>query len=69
MMSVGILPTAMTPEFGNALIVIDAVALAIVALIFGSAKIAAGSSRISKVLGSSWLLEQYKLWRAAHKSQ
>jgi hypothetical protein len=68
MMGFGILPTAMTPEFGNALIVIDSVALAIGVLIFGSSKIAAGTSRISKVLGSSWLLERFKLWRATHKS-
>ncbi len=67
-MGFGILPTAMTPEFGNALIVIDSVALAIVALIFGSGKIAAGTSRISKVLGSSWLLVRFKHWRATHKS-
>jgi hypothetical protein len=67
-MGFGLLPTAMTPEFGNALIVIDSIALAIVALIFGSGKIAAGSSRMAKLLGYSSLLERFKLWRAAHKS-
>ena len=46
-MGFGILPAAMTPEFGNALIVIDAIALALFVVIIYSAKIAAGSSRAS----------------------
>ena len=67
-MGFGILPGAMTPEFGNALIVIDAIALALFVVIVYSAKIAAGSSRISRWLGASLLFERIRLWRAAHKS-
>jgi hypothetical protein len=67
-LAIGILPGIMTPEFGNALIAIDAVALALfVAMIF-SAKIAAGSSRVSKLLGLAVLMERIRLWRAAHRS-
>ena len=67
-MGFGILPAAMTPEFGNALIVIDAIALALFAVIIYSAKIAASSSRISRWLVTSLLFERIRLWRAAHKS-
>ena len=67
-MGFGILPAAMTPEFGNALIVIDAIALALFGVIISAAKIAAGSSRVSKRLGSSALFERFRVWRAAHKS-
>lgn len=67
-MGFGILPGAMTPEFGDALIVIDAIALALFAGIVYSAKIAAGSSRLSKLLAASTLFERIRLWRAAHKS-
>jgi hypothetical protein len=66
-MGFGILPGAMTPEFGDALLVIDAIALALFVVIVYSAKIAAGSSRVTKLLGSSTLFERIKLWRAAHK--
>lgn len=68
MISFGLLPNSMTPEFGDALIVIDLVALALIALVFGSSKIASGTNRISKAIGSAWLLERFKIWRAAHKS-
>jgi len=67
-MGFGILPGAITPEFGNALIVIDAIALALFAVIIYAAKIAAGSSRVSKLLASSPLFERIRLWRAAHKN-
>ena len=67
-MGFGILPGAMTPEFGNALIVVDAIALVLFAVIIYSAKIAAGSSRMAKLLGTSALFERFRLWRAAHKS-
>jgi hypothetical protein len=67
MMGFGILPGAITPEFGNALIVIDAIALALFLVMIYSAKIAAGSSRIAKLLGLSILIERIRLWRAAHK--
>ena len=67
MMGFGILPGAMTPEFGNALIVIDAIALALFLVMIYSAKITAGSSRISKRLGLSILIERIRLWRTAHK--
>jgi hypothetical protein len=67
-MGFGILPGAITPEFGNALIVIDAIALALFVVIIYSAKIAAGSSRISRWLVTSLLFERIRLWRAAHKS-
>jgi hypothetical protein len=67
MMGFAILPAAMTPEFGNALIVIDVIALCLFVVMIYAAKIAAGSSRVSKLLGLSLLLERIKLWRAAHK--
>ncbi len=67
-MGFGILPGAMTPEFTDALIVIDAIALVLFAAIVYSAKIAAGSSRLSKLLAESTLFERVRLWRAAHKS-
>lgn len=68
-MAIGVLPGVMTPEFGDVLLYIDAVALALfVALIF-SAKIAAGSSRVSKLLGLPLLAERFRLWRAAHKGR
>lgn len=67
MMGFGILPGAMTPEFGNALIVIDAIALTLFVVMIYSAKIAAGSSRIAKLLGLSLLIERIRLWHAAHK--
>lgn len=67
-MGFGILPGAMTPEFGNALMVIDAIALALFVVILYAAKIVAGSTRVSKWLGASVLFERIRLWRAAHKS-
>ena len=67
-MGFGILPGAISPEFGNALILIDAIALALFVVIVYSAKIAAGSSRISRWLAASQLFERIRLWRAAHKS-
>jgi hypothetical protein len=67
-MGFGISPGGMTPEFGNALIVIDAVALGLFVVIIYSRKIAAGSSRVSKLLGTSSLIERFKVWRASHKS-
>lgn len=67
-MALGILTGSMTPEFGNALIVIDGIALGLFVLMLYSAQIAAGSSRVAKLLGLSLLLERIKLWRAAHKS-
>ncbi|MDB5811792.1 MAG: hypothetical protein JWN94_3914 [Betaproteobacteria bacterium] len=62
-MGFGILPGAMTPEFGNALIVIDAVVLAVFAAIMSAGKIAA----FSKLLGSMPMLERFRLWCTAHK--
>jgi hypothetical protein len=67
-MGFGISAGMMTPEFGNALIVIDAVALALFVAIIFSAKIAAGSSRLTKLLATSTLFERIRGWRAAHKS-
>jgi len=67
-MPLGILPVNMTPEFGNALFVIDGVALVLFVLMIYSAKIAAGSSRVSRLLGLSMVIERIRLWRAAHKS-
>ena len=67
MLGFGLSPATMTPEFGNALIVIDAIALVLFVLIVYSAKIAASSSRMSKMLGASMLAERFRLWRAAHK--
>ncbi|MEO7728312.1 MAG: hypothetical protein ABIS45_13745 [Burkholderiales bacterium] len=58
----------MTPELGNALIVIDVIAVALFVLMLYSAKIIAGSSRLSKLLGLPILFERIRLWRAAHKN-
>ena len=69
MLGFGLSPATMTPEFGNALIVIDAIALVLFVVIVYSAKIAAGSSRMSKMLGASVLAERFRLWRAAHKGR
>ncbi|HEV7820106.1 MAG TPA: hypothetical protein VGO84_02935 [Burkholderiales bacterium] len=68
-MGFGISPGMMTPEFGNALIVIDAVALALFVVIVYSSKIAAGSSRVTRLLGASAFFERIRDWRAAHKSR
>jgi hypothetical protein len=62
-------PATMTPEFGNALIAIDAIVLVLFVVIVYSAKIAAGSSRIFKMLSASLLAERFRLWRAAHKGR
>jgi len=67
-MGFGISPGMMTAEFGNALIVIDAVALALFAIIVYSSKIAAGSSRITRLLGISAFFERIRGWCAAHKN-
>ena len=67
-MGFGISPGMMTPEFGNALIVIDVVALALFVLMIFSARIAAGSSRVSKLLATSTLFERIRGWCTAHKS-
>jgi len=67
-MGFGILPGAITPEFGNALIVLDAIALALSVVFVYSAKIVAGSSRISRWISASQLFERIRLWRATHKS-
>jgi hypothetical protein len=64
MIGFGILPGAMTPELGNALILIDAVMLAVFGAIMSAGKIAA----FSKLLGSWPLLGRFKLGRAAHKA-
>jgi hypothetical protein len=68
MVGFGILPGTMTPELGTALMVIDGVALAVFVVIMYSARIAAGSIRVSKLLGASLLVERFRLWREAHKS-
>ena len=67
-MGFGMLPTAMTPELSNVLLSIDAIALIVFLLVFGSPKIAAGSSRLAKLMNARALVERLKLWRAAHKS-
>ena len=68
-MAIGVLPGVMTPEFGDALIYIDAVAIALFFILIYSAKIAAGSSRVSRLLGLPLLAERFKLWRAAHRDR
>ena len=68
-MAIGVLPGVMTPEFGAALIYIDAVAIALFFILIYSAKIAAGSSRVSRLLGLPLLAERFKLWRAAHRDR
>jgi len=67
MMGIGVLPGVMTPEFGNALILIDGVALSLFVLMIYAAKIAAGSSRVFKLLGLSLLVSRFRLWRLTHK--
>jgi hypothetical protein len=67
-MEIGAMPGIMTPEFGNALIVIDGVAIGLFVLIFYAAKIAAGSSRVWKLLGVSILISRFRLWRLTHKA-
>ena len=63
------LPTTMTPELGNALIVIDALVFGVFLLVIGASKIGAGSSRLAKLLRAIPFVERFKLWRAAGKSQ
>jgi len=67
-MGIGALPGVMSPEFGNALILIDGVAIGLFVLIFYAAKIAAGSSRVLKLLGVSVLISRFRLWRLTHKA-
>ncbi len=66
-MAIGVLPGIMTPEFGDALIIIDGVVLALFFVMIYSAKIAAGSSRVFRLLGFSFLASRIRLWRSAHK--
>ena len=66
-MAIGMFPGVMTPEFGNALMVIDAIALAFFVIMIYAAKIAAGSSRVAKLLGLPILISRLKLWCAAHR--
>jgi hypothetical protein len=51
-----------TPEFGDALIVINVVTLSVLALVLGSEKIVAGSTWLARTL------ERFKCRRAAHKN-
>jgi hypothetical protein len=67
-MGIGALPGVMSPEFGNTLIAIDCVALGLFVLMIYSAKIAAGSSRVLKLLGVSVLISRFRLWRLTHKA-
>ncbi len=64
----GVLAGEITPEFGDALIVIDALALALFFGMIYAAKIAAGSGRILKLLSPALLALRFRLWRAAHKA-
>jgi hypothetical protein len=57
----------MTPEFGDALMVIDGVALTLFVLMIYATKIAAGSSRVFKLLGLSILISRFRLWCLTHK--
>jgi hypothetical protein len=66
-MGIGVLPGVMTPEFGDAVMVIDGVALALFVLMIYAAKIAAGSSRVFKLLGLPLLISRIKLWHLTHK--
>jgi len=67
-MSLGILPATLPPEMANALIAIDAVVFGVLLLCIGAPRIAAGSSRLAKVVGLAAFVERFKLWRAAHKN-
>ncbi len=62
MLGIGVLPGAMTPEFGDALMVIDGVALGLFVLMIYAARIAAGSNRALKLLGVSILISRLRLW-------
>ena len=67
-MAIGVLAGGMTPEFGDALIVIDGVAITLFIVMIYSAQIAAGSSRLFRLLNASFLASQFRLWRAALKN-
>ena len=66
-MAIGVLPGVMTPELGDALFVIDGVALVLFFVVVYAEEIAAGSSRVFKLLSPSFLASRIRLWRAAHK--
>jgi hypothetical protein len=67
-MIIGVLPGELTAEFGDALIFIDGVALALFFMMIYFANIAAGSNRVLKRLGFWILMSRIRLWRAKHKS-
>jgi hypothetical protein len=56
----------MTPEFGNALIAVDAVAFALLFAMIFSTKIATWSRRVLKWLSPALLVSRIRLWRSAH---
>ena len=67
-MAFGTLPAGMPPELGDALIVIDAVALTAFFGMLYSAEIAAVLGRVLKWLSPSLFFARCRQWFAAHKA-
>ena len=68
-MVIGVLPGELTTEFGDALIFVDGVALALFFIMIYSERIAAGANRVLKRLGFWKLLSRIRHWRAEHNSR
>ena len=65
-MSAGMLVSGMPTEFGDALIVIDAIALVVFFGMLYPNQIAAATARFLKLLSPSLLLARLRLWRSEH---
>jgi hypothetical protein len=65
-MALGLLTGGMTPEFGNALIAVDATAFVMLFAMIFSARIAAWSKRAFKWINPALLATRFRLWRSAH---
>jgi hypothetical protein len=68
-MIMGVLPGDLTAEFGDALIAIDGLALALFFMMIYSEEIFAGAIRALKRLGFWKLLSRIRHWRAEHNSR
>lgn len=66
-MSVLLLAGGLPPEFGDALIAIDVVALAIFFGMLYPTEIAAAARRVVSLLSPFTLLARLRLWRSANK--
>ena len=67
-MAFGTLPSGMPAELGDALIAVDAIALAAFFSMLYSAEISALAGRLLKWLGLSQLLLRCRQWFSAHKA-